>query len=223
MNLVTFDIDQTICVGSKASWHAFHRAFKEVFEVDTKNAKKLPVGMIDKEAIYELLKVAGVSTPKIDALFDDCISSILKYYPEHLKEDNLTILPGVNRLMRKLKDKAIIGLVTGNIQQMAHSKLERLGLLKYVQIGGYGLDGENRYEVMKKTISKARDEFEIDQIFHIGDSNSDVEAAKRNGIQAIAVLTGPTGVQDLSKADHILKDLSNTTYLIELLTKEPTA
>jgi len=210
MNLVLFDIDYTILKGVKVHGDAFDYAFKKVYGADISHKAINCQGMVDTEIIYKVLRLAGLNDSEIKLRFEECVSVICEYYDKNKYNEHLIVLPGVKELFKALKGKVIIGLLTGNIEHIAHGKLMLLGIDDFIQIGGYGLDSDNRTGVAKAALKKAKNIADIESVFVFGDTPKDIIAGHSIGAKAIAVMTGKYGKNELKHADYILKDLTDT-------------
>ncbi len=140
-------------------------------------------------------------------------------------ESDHTMYPGVGALLNALTDheSCLVGLVTGNIETCARIKLRLFDLERHFRFGGYGNDHADRAQIARIAVARARDHVgrggHIHRVCLVGDSLSDVAAAKANGALSIAVTTGWHEGTELSAAgaDHVLQDLSDTRQLLQLL------
>ena len=121
--------------------------------------------------------------------------------------------PGVQALLERLaRHEILLGLVTGNLTRIGWHKLERAGLRDYFRFGAFGDMASTRAGLARAAIREARRRGWIERsapVSLVGDSPSDIEAARRNGIRAIAVRTGVTPEGDLAALgpDILLRDL----------------
>jgi len=129
------------------------------------------------------------------------IQSILEAYLSFLEEEVQTsakyrVLPGIVSLLDEIaaRPDMILGLATGNIELGARIKLERGKLNKYFALGGFGSDAEDRTELVRKAAEKAAhnngSSFPASDVFAIGDTPLDVDAAKRALFKTAGVATG---------------------------------
>jgi phosphoglycolate phosphatase-like HAD superfamily hydrolase len=119
------------------------------------------------------------------------------------------VAPVLDRLTRRGN---LLGLVTGNLTRIGWRKLERAGLDGYFRFGAFGEMAATRAGLARLAIREARSRGWIGRaapIALIGDSPSDVIAARGNGIRSIAVRTGITPVADLvaERPDFLLRNL----------------
>ncbi|MDA8244947.1 MAG: HAD hydrolase-like protein, partial [Elusimicrobia bacterium] len=87
-----------------------------------------------------------------------------------------------------------VGLGTGNLKDGAFIKLEPSGLMKHFAFGGYGCDSHHRSEVLRKAVQRAAriagNSIKDGEVYVIGDTHRDVEAAKEAGYHSGVVLDG---------------------------------
>jgi hypothetical protein len=130
----------------------------------------------------------------------------------------LSALPGV-----------MVGLGTGNLKDGAFIKLEPSGLMKHFAFGGYGCDSHHRSEVLEKAVERAakiaKTAIRPGEVFVIGDTHRDVEAAKEAGYHSGVVMDGFGDPRALMRSNPELmaKDFSDLRpWLIWLgLEKDP--
>ena len=116
-----------------------------------------------------------------------------------------------------------MGLATGNFRESAFIKLHKYGLDTFFKEGGFGGDHPNRPEVVADAILKCQTlsgmVYEREDIFVIGDSISDVEAGRANGINSVAVATGHYDTVKLKALGptFVFEDLSDTERVLGAL------
>jgi len=110
-----------------------------------------------------------------------------------------------------------LGLVTGNIEATAWAKLRYAGIDRYFSFGGFGCTYADRAEIARQALRASGVE-RPEKVFLIGDTPSDVNAAKVNGFTAIAVATGGFDVPALEKAgaDFVFEDLTDTERVLSV-------
>ena len=201
--LVLFDIDNTLLVGNRAHWTAYQNAFKKVFDVILPEDFPPWSGYTELKIIYSLMDMYHIERDEEKA--NEIVGVMID---EFLKQDQTgtRILPGVERLLYELKDDEdmIIGLVTGNIEDIAYSKLKHLKIDEYFVLGGFGEISEIRSDLVHDAIRKAEGRFgKIDKkdVFIIGDTIHDIRAAKEAGVKVIAVATGHQNLSELKGYD----------------------
>ncbi|URE28063.1 haloacid dehalogenase-like hydrolase [Musa troglodytarum] len=211
--MVTFDVDGTLIRSTgSASNHLHRQAFAHAF-----------------------LRVFGLQNATIDAVqvaaerLPDMKTEMLKYAREHVEEigEGLEVLPGVASLLDALSSSnVVIGLVTGNLEEIAWMKMDGLGIRKYFTVpnfGGFGSDHIDRGHLVKIAADRAKELYPegFDLRVHVGDTPNDIKAAEYGGALAIGVCTGVFTEEELKKSSCgsaiILSDLTDSKTFMNLL------
>ena len=209
--LILFDVDQTLISTRGGDRKALNTAFRELHAIEDAFEGVGFGGRMDLSIMAEVYRITGV------AQSDRNLEAFKELYFEHLEQilpgwDEGIVYPGIRDLLAApaLATGVQMGLATGNFRESAFIKLRRYGLDSYFQEGGFGGDHPQRPEV----VADARDE-----VFVIGDSISDVEAGRANGIKSVAVATGHYDVDALKKLGptHVFRDLSDTDKVLSVL------
>ncbi len=213
-SLVLFDIDGTL-VRRAGSHHrqALVDAVRRVSGLET-STDHIPVhGMLDPDIVTRMMRDAGASRAQIRRAMPAIIHRAQQIYVRSVPDLRRKACPGVRLLLRRLRKRGVLlGLVTGNLTRIGWKKLDRAGLKQYFRFGAFGEMARNRAGLARLAIRHARARGWINRatpISLVGDAPSDIIAAQRNGIRAIAVHTGISTRDDLLvyAPDLILEDL----------------
>lgn len=207
MKLLLFDIDQTLINSGGAGLRALDRACEKVLGLKNAMQGISPHGKTDPAIAREILRV------RLDRASRDGsdIPSILEAYVSFLKEEvqlspGYRVLPGIVSLLEEMlhRQDVVLGLATGNIELGARIKLERGGLNRYFEFGGFGSDSEDRTELVRRAAEKAADKIGTSippsNTFVIGDTPLDIDAGNRAGFKTIGVGTGSYSAEQLLAA-----------------------
>jgi phosphoglycolate phosphatase-like HAD superfamily hydrolase len=130
--LILFDIDGTILLGTGKHPEAMKDCFKELFNIDV--TPDVVNGPTDLFIVYKIMDAYNIEkTPENIKKIVDKISQIFQ-----AKDISGTkVLPGVKELLKKIHSEKniFVGLVTGNIKDIAYFKLKKFGLDKYFTKG----------------------------------------------------------------------------------------
>jgi phosphoglycolate phosphatase-like HAD superfamily hydrolase len=224
MRLVLFDIDGTLCLTDGAGKRAVHRALIEVFG-STGPASHPFGGKTDPQIVRELMRAVGHGDDHIDANMGRLLELYVEYLQEELAVPGLRAhaMPGVHELLAALRadDRAVLGLLTGNLAVGAAAKLRCVGIdpSQFV-VGAYGSDHETRRELpaIARDRLQAQRGIRVDgpDIVVIGDTPADIDCGRPVGARAIAVATGGFSVGELEEHDpHVVfEDLSDTDAVV---------
>lgn len=220
--LALFDIDGTLVRGARCHYQAFVESVKKFYGFEEDISEINYAGKTDPQILREALKLGGFSEEEIQRNFKNCQEYMVHYYLKNVHKENVKALGGTSELLEELQgEKTMLGLVTGNLEPIAYAKLGKAGLGEYFPFGGFGSDYEDRHLLVKKAIELAKTQYGYDgrDIFVIGDTPRDVEAADVYKVKTMAVATGRYSVGDLKKtgADFVLKNLKDKDRVLEIL------
>lgn len=248
--IVSFDVDGTLVrsIGDDANKlhkEAFSEAFRQVFGLDTTIDVIEHHGSTDGLILVRVVEFHGIDKEDAMQKLPDMQQVMIDYFEQHKDRAaiGLEVLPGVERLLKELQklDHVYVGLCTGNLEPIAWSKMEALGLkglFTSPNFGGFGSDYcsgasdptqsyKDRAELVKTAATRASSIANIDvqsmRRFHVGDAPMDVQAAVTAGSSAIGLLTGIFSRDDLqtccSTEDDviILPSLEDTDHVLDIL------
>ena len=208
MRLALFDIDGTLLREGIAPKLAFARALRETYDTTGPISGFRFAGMTDPQCVAEIMRMAGVPEDVIRERRDACLDR----YVEHLtlemrNHDGAKIFPGVKELLARLRGRedVLVGLLTGNVERGAWLKLGRFKLGDYFQFGAFGNEHEDRGELAKIAVEKAREilgrPVKGGEVTVIGDTPRDVACARAIGARAVIVATGLVAREELQAAE----------------------
>ncbi len=212
--LVLFDIDGTLI--RKAGPHhreALVAAVRRATGLETTNHHIPTQGMLDRDILTVMMRNAGASRAAIREKMPEIIRHAQNIYVRSCPNLEAKVCPGVRMLLRRLSRRGVpAGLVTGNLTRIGWKKMEHAGLKEFFQFGAFAEMASSRAGLVRLALQQARRQGLMHRgtrVSLIGDHPNDVEAAKKNGVQSIAVATGVVSAQELSACtpDVLLEDL----------------
>ncbi|MCL5412910.1 MAG: HAD family hydrolase [Candidatus Marsarchaeota archaeon] len=229
MKIVLFDIDGTLLQpeikfsDGVPMRSLFTYSMKKVFGADTTLPKDIS-GWTDRGVFLYLIDQAGISRSDAEQQMDRLIDTAIGFVRERIETAQIKKTEGIDVLLEAIKSKGYpMGLLTGNIPEIARLKLTKAGIYKYFGFGGFGTISDIRHRLIDHAINEAESRFgkRISRrgVFYFGDAVRDVEAGKFAGVVTIAVATGtqPVGQLEGAHPDYLLKDLSDTTKVIGII------
>lgn len=221
--LILFDIDGTLLSADRSGYHAIERSMVEVLGAERGLEGIRLDGNTDLNAIRQVCDRDGKPFPDTESIakFKDHYTTILRREiagKGHLK-------PGVEALLDALtaSGRACLGLVTGNIREGAHIKLERFGIGSYFPFGAFGCEHPTRAELVGLAMQRAAERvgrpFGPRAVTVIGDTIHDVTSCRPWGVRSLAVATGSASRAELEAAGATwaLDDLSDVKAIVKLL------
>ncbi len=214
-SLVLFDIDGTIT--RKAGPHHPAALADAVFQVTgiVASTDGIPVhGMLDNVILTLMLRASGLPDDEARRVLPAVMEAAQDLYLVGVPDLRDRLCPGVPEVLESMTERGVVlALVTGNLTRIAWHKLSRAGVGHYFRFGAFGEMAPTRGELAKMAVERARSEGLISaasRISLIGDTVFDIRAARDAGVQAIAVRTGITPVEELVAAgpDVLIEDLT---------------
>jgi phosphoglycolate phosphatase len=212
--ILLFDIDGTLVSTGGAGAVAWKQAFQELHGIPADIGEFTDAGMTDPDVgamTFEAV-IGREPTPRELA---QLIQRRLEHLPEAIAQsEGYRVLPGVPERLRQLsRDGHLLGLITGNGDGAAFVKLARGDLMRWFSFGAYATAGVDRADIVRRAVERGEAMLGCDvpnsEIFVVGDTPRDVEAAHAVGCTAIAVATGHHDAEALREAgaDHVLDTL----------------
>lgn len=229
-SLFLFDIDGTLLRGAPPIHrNALTAAARAVYCVTLKQEDLGgTAGMTDHAIARRALRSVGLSDAAITRRLPTYFAAAAAIYEQTVPADlSAYLTPHAAEALEWLAAQgATLGLVTGNIQRLAWAKLRAAGLLAHFPlagapepfpwIGGFGDEGEARETLPPLALARATAILGQSPLARntwiVGDTPSDIACALANGLNVIAVATGPSHTLDELRA-------CNPTYAIPDLTR----
>jgi phosphoglycolate phosphatase len=150
-----------------------------------------------------------------ERLLDDAMGKFLAYYSGHIA-DYSSEFPRVTETLERLAGyrKAVI---SNKRESLSVRLLELLGLLKYFDlVVGSDTTSEKKPSSIPLIYVLRRLEVSAGDAVMIGDSNYDIEAARKAGVKTIAVTYGYRGRQYLADADFMIDSFGDLPAILDM-------
>ncbi|HVG74279.1 MAG TPA: HAD family hydrolase [Thermoleophilaceae bacterium] len=212
--ILLFDIDGTLVSTGGAGAVAWKQAFEELHGIPADIGQFTDAGMTDPDVGEKTFEAVMGRKPSPRELAQ-LIQRRLEHLPEAIAQsEGYRVLPGVPERLRQLsRDGHLLGLITGNGDGAAFVKLSRGDLMRWFSFGAYATAGVKRADIVRRAVERGEatlgDDVPNSEIFVIGDTPLDIEAAHAAECTAIAVATGHFDADALREAgaDHVLETL----------------
>ncbi|MBS3815714.1 MAG: HAD family hydrolase [Hadesarchaea archaeon] len=220
MKLIIFDLDQTLVDAIDHNIIAFEKMFKRTFNAEASLTDIKFAGMTVPNIIREIGEVNDIPKEEIEKNLSLAIEKVNQYFKESIAREQVKILPGAEELLKKLSERGhALGLVTGNIEGITRTILEKSGLNEYFDIIVTGSESDERTKLVELAIKKAKNKFKKkfsdEEIVIIGDSIHDIESGKPFDALTIVVTTGFHSEEELLEysPDYLFQDLTEPEIL----------
>jgi phosphoglycolate phosphatase-like HAD superfamily hydrolase len=212
--ILLFDIDGTLVSTGGAGAVAWRRAFEELHGIPADIGQFTDAGMTDPDVGAKTFE-AVIGRKPTSLELAQVVQRRLEHLPEAVAEsEKYRVLPGVpDRLQELSRAGHLLGLITGNGDGAAFIKLSRGDLMRWFSFGAYASAGVDRAGIVRQAVARGEAMFGEDlpntEIFVIGDTPLDIQAAHAVGCTAIGVATGHYDAEALREAgaDHVIETL----------------
>jgi phosphoglycolate phosphatase len=213
---VLFVVDETLVHTGGSGARSWNAAFEGLYGIPADIGQHTSAGETDPQVARETFQGVLGRDPSPDEL-----DKLYARYLLHLAEDIWTseqyrVLPGAEQLLPHLGEAGVmLGLVSGAMEGVARTKLMPANLNRFFLFGAYGSDSPDRGELTTLAVAKAArlhgGELSPTQVFVVGDTPRDIDAAKAAGAVSVGVATGHYSVDELraAGATHVLRSLED--------------
>lgn len=227
MKLILFDLDGTLLSAGGIGRRSSKIALEKVFGTSGNLDEYYPGGRTQEAIFVDTLADAGVAgsdyLEKRSELYEIFLDSFKEYLGQG--EHQIQQLPGANELISFLRENTdhILGVVTGNHQEIARLKLQTAGLNPaWFLTGAYGQESADRSDLVPLAQSRAETitekRFPRNFTIVIGDTTRDILSAQSVEATSFALATGTDDRELLKsvKPDYIFDGLSEIQDLFVL-------
>jgi phosphoglycolate phosphatase-like HAD superfamily hydrolase len=197
-----FDIDGTLINCTDAThYFAFCDALQKLSGRELNLDSITAHGNTDVGILRDVLIHAGIPEDEWRGGLREACSGMADFVEQRADQLCTNVLPQVREVLQHLRDRgALLGVATGNLERIGRLKLQHAGLLDYFRFAGWSDDYEYRGDVFRAAVTKARAlTGPHAAICVIGDTPSDIRAARDNQLPVIAVATGIYSFEQLQR------------------------
>jgi phosphoglycolate phosphatase len=213
-----FDVDGTLLTTEGAARQAFAQAVRERLGVSDDLADIAFAGRTEPLILRDILaKHARRFTDGDEARFWHAVFDAMR---AALVPPRGRLMPGVPALLDRIERERgwVMGLLTGNMTEMARIKLDRFGLQPRFAFGAFGEEAADRDALARVAVARVAGRWGIPpaRCVVVGDTEHDVACARAAGARVIAVATGGQSRDALAAhaPDLALDDLTDPEAIV---------
>lgn len=201
-----FDIDGTLLRSrDRIHYNSFAASIHEVTGLDVTLDGVLLHGGTDTAILAEAFTLAGVAPEVWEPHNEAILEAMRRIVLGRRDEMQIWTMPAVEETLAYLAGRgALLGLGTGNLAEIGWAKVERAGLRRWFQFGGFSDRFLVRSEMVADAAAQARallPAIASPSICVVGDTPRDIQAAHANGLSVIAVATGNYSFAELAELE----------------------
>jgi phosphoglycolate phosphatase-like HAD superfamily hydrolase len=196
-----FDIDGTLLVTKDlVHWNALHQAMLEAYGVDT-TIEGVPYhGKTDLSILRAALAREGIHDGAFESQLPRALEIICREVETNHKQIAPAICAGIPELLKVIQSSGkLIGVASGNLETVGWHKIEAAYLRNFFSFGFFSDHCESRTAIFQNATNHvARQLGPGATTCFVGDTPSDIEAAREVGALIVAVASGIFSVNELS-------------------------
>lgn len=181
-------------------------------------------GNTDTGILRDALRAAGLPEVQWRPRLPDACLALSAHVAAHKAELCAVALPSAARVLSYLRSRpALVGVATGNLAAIGRAKLANAGLPSEFAIEGFSDGFEVRGDIIANALARARAlGGATTSVCVVGDTPADIQAARVNGLDVIAVATGVYSLEEL-RAHQPTVCVSTLSELMPPTAELPTA
>lgn len=196
-----FDIDGTLLVTRDlVHWNALHQAMLEAYGIDTSIEGIQYHGKTDLSILRAALARKGVGDDAFEAMLPKALEIVCREVEAHHHLIQPAVCPGIPEILKFIASSGnAIGVASGNLETVGWHKIEAAGLRQFFAFGSFSDQCESRAGIFQNALSHvARQLGPHATACFVGDTPSDIQAAKEVGAAIVAVASGTFSIAELS-------------------------
>lgn len=188
-----FDIDGTL-LNSRDAVHyfAFQHAMRQVLGIEA-SIEGVPVhGNTDIGILRAVLHRAGMNDAAIDSHMPQIVEQMTAEVRRNREQLNPELCPSILELIGLLQSRRkLLGAASGNLETVGWLKLEKAGIRPMFAFGSFSFPRESRADIFHHGIELSRERLGSHaSVTVVGDTPSDIQAARAVGAPVIILATG---------------------------------
>jgi phosphoglycolate phosphatase len=197
-----FDIDGTLAnTHGGVHFQSFHGALREVYGCEGR-IDPVPVhGNTDIGILRAALAYHGHLRDDFEALLPQARQLMCAEVARSAANLDVELCPAIPELLARLRGEGkLLGVVTGNFEEIGWCKLERGGIRHFFDFGSFSDQREKREDIFRHGCELARQlRGPHTSVCFVGDTPSDIQAAASLAMPLIAVATGIYSQEELTR------------------------
>jgi phosphoglycolate phosphatase-like HAD superfamily hydrolase len=181
-------------------YYAFRNALRELFSIDG-TIDGVPVhGNTDLGILRAVLARAGIAGEEFERRLPELTRHMCDEVRRNAADIRVELCPSIRELLEWLRQHGkLMGVVSGNLEPIGWAKIEAAGLRSFFSFGSFSDLHEQRSDIFRHGIAGARRRLGASaSVCIVGDTPSDIAAAKTVGVPIVSVATGIFARDDLA-------------------------
>jgi phosphoglycolate phosphatase len=188
-----FDIDGTLLVTRDlVHYNALNRAMREAYGVESTIDGVAYHGKTDLGILRAAIERVGVSSQAFERQLPTALEVVRREVDAHAKEIVVHLCSGIPEILSLVEATGkIVGVASGNLETVGWHKIEAAGLRRFFSFGCFSDRSELRVDIFRQAMAETERRLgHTATVCFLGDTPSDVQAARQIGAKIISVCTG---------------------------------
>ncbi len=224
--LILIDVNNTILKDQRDVSEYVFEAIRSKYGLEVQFRLEDYEGVPAQIMIADILEKNGVSKEEIGARLESCAEELGYSYYNVTGRDPITVLDGSKQLLDALaKEGTLVGIVTGDIEDVVRNKLQRANLSEYFKLGEYGNRETDFKAIVEKAISRAKSEFGLDggaTVWVLASHPGLIRGAKSANANVIGIASGRYGRDELvsAGADEVVDSIKDRGRIMKAVLRQ---
>ena len=195
-----FDIDGTLLVTKDlVHWNALHQAMLEVYGVDATIEGIQYHGKTDLSILRAALQRQAIREAEFEAKLPKALEVVCREVEANHRAIRVQVCTGVNQFLDHLRNqRKLIGVASGNLATVGWHKIAAAGLRRFFSFGFFSDSCETRAGIFRNALDYVQQRLGSQaRALFVGDTPSDIQAAREVNATILAVSTGTFSFDDL--------------------------
>ncbi len=222
--LVLIDVNNTIVRDQRDVSDYVFEAIRSRYGLEPQFNLQDYEGVPAQLMLKDILEKNGVSAEEIKARLEGCAEELGYSYYNVTGREAIGVLNGAKQLLEELTKKGVlVGIATGDIEDVIKNKLQRANLTEYFKFGEYGNKEVDFREIIKKAIERGKSEFGLSPSATtcvIANYPQIIKAAKEIGVKTVGISSGGYSKEELKSAgaDEVVGGVNERGRILGLAT-----
>jgi phosphoglycolate phosphatase len=197
-----FDIDGTLLNSRDAvHYNAFHSAIRTLLGCEAR-IDNVPVhGNTDIGILKAVTQAGKIPESALTAKRSEILQHMCEEVERNAADLRPELCPAIAAILQQLQSAGkLMAIVSGNLEPIGWRKLEAAGIRDYFAFGSFSDRNDTRVEIFQWGAAEARNRLgQHARVCFIGDTPSDISAARALNIPIVAVATGIYPLAELNQ------------------------
>jgi phosphoglycolate phosphatase-like HAD superfamily hydrolase len=221
--LILIDVSSTIVKDLKDVSEYVFEAIRSRYGLEPQFKLDDYEGVPAQLMVSDILEKNGVTKEEINSRLAGCVEELGYSYYNVVGREAITVLGGAKQLLDELtKRGVIVGIATGDVEEIVKNKLQRAHLTEYFKFGEYGNNENDFKRIIERATERAKKEFGLDAncaVWVVASYPQIIKGAKAAGAKAIGVTSSRYSKDELAGAgaDEVVGSVKDRGKIVKTI------